>query len=523
MRYWSIFAAATLAVLMLAMSSGAWAASKRVALVIGNSNYQAVSQLVNPRNDSTDVAAALQRLGFEVMLFHDLNYDNMRRNLREFSRRAQGSERALVYFAGHGIEVNGTNYLIPVDAQLRNDLDVQFEAIPLDSGMLAVEGAGELRMLLLDACRNNPFLNKIKKTSSTRSIGRGLARVEPAVGTLVSFAAKEGTTADDGEGRNSPYTAALLENLEEPGLELNFLFRKVRDKVYQTTRGRQQPFTYGSLPGKKIFLKKASEKSLVAATMVPQKPVPNALARNSKDSLLAAEMLYWDSVKDSSDAALLGSYLEEYPDGTFSTIARLMIARIKPENPAPPAQEVELKPVAQETGNARLAAIPPETAVTERSAIAEVQSKLFQLNFDPGPADGAIGTRTVSAISAFQADIGLVADGQLTLGLLAKIRNRQVPAQWGIIGFSPAEKHISVLSDFRSRQSAVDTLRTKCGSCSQTLTFAGNNCAAIALSGRGWGWAVRDDLQEARATALEICGRHGSGCVVKSDACAASD
>ena len=187
-------------------------------------------------------------------------------------------------------------------------------------------------MLLLDACRNNPFLNKIKKTSSTRSIGRGLARVEPAVGTLVSFAAKEGTTADDGEGRNSPYTAALLENLEEPGLELNFLFRKVRDKVYQTTRGRQQPFTYGSLPGKKIFLKKASEKSLVAATMVPpQKPVPNALARNSKDSLLAAEMLYWDSVKDSSDAALLGSYLEEYPDGTFSTIARLMIARIKPE------------------------------------------------------------------------------------------------------------------------------------------------------------------------------------------------
>ena len=142
MRYWSKFAVATLAVLMLAMSSGAWAASKRVALVIGNSNYQAVSQLVNPRNDSTDVAAALQRLGFEVMLFHDLNYDNMRRNLREFSRRAQGSERALVYFAGHGIEVNGTNYLIPVDAQLRNDLDVQFEAIPLDSGMLAVEGAG---------------------------------------------------------------------------------------------------------------------------------------------------------------------------------------------------------------------------------------------------------------------------------------------------------------------------------------------------------------------------------------------
>lgn len=523
MRYWSNLAVATFAALLLVLSNSAWAASKRVALVIGNSNYEAVSQLENPRNDSTDVAAALERLGFDVMLFHDLNYDKMRRNLREFSRRAQGSERALVYFAGHGIEVNGTNYLIPVDAQLRNDLDVEFEAIPLDSGMSAVEGAGELRMLLLDACRNNPFLTKIKKTSSTRSIGRGLARVEPAVGTLVSFAAKEGTTADDGEGRNSPYTAALLENLEEPGLELNFLFRKVRDKVYQTTRGRQQPFTYGSLPGKKIFLKSPTDNALAAATMTPQNPVPNLPARNSQDSLLAAEMLYWNTVKDSADAALLNSYLEEYPDGKFSTIARLMIARIKPEQPRAAVQPAQAEPPADEEENTRVAAIPPQTPVTDRASIAEVQSKLYQLNYDPGPADGAIGARTVAALNAFQSDNGLAGDSRLTVGLVDRIRAQSVPSQWGVIGFWPARKKISVSANLGSRKAAETTLRSKCSNCSQSLTFAGGDCAAIALSSRGWGWAVRSDLQAARAKALEICGRHGGGCVVKSDACAASN
>ena len=142
--------------------------------MIGNSKYEAVSPLENPKNDSEDIAEALKQLGFEVLLHQDLNYEGMRRALREFSRKSIGAERAMLFYAGHGIEVEGTNYLIPTDAQLRNDLDVQYEAIPLDSGLTAVEGANELRLVILDACRNNPFVNKIKRTSATRSIGRGL-------------------------------------------------------------------------------------------------------------------------------------------------------------------------------------------------------------------------------------------------------------------------------------------------------------------------------------------------------------
>ncbi len=229
-------------------------AAKRVALVIGNSGYQHASHLPNPVNDAADIAAVLQRLGFDVRKEHDLDYRAMRRALRDFSRLAARAEFAVVFYAGHGMEVNKHNYVIPVDAELKSDLDVQFEAVPLDLVLHAVDGAQKLKLVLLDACRNNPFTASMKMTSGKRAIGRGLARVEPGVGTLVSYAAKEGTTADDGAGRNSPYTAALLKHLEEPRLEINFLFRKVRDSVMAATNERQQPFTYGSLPGEKIYL-----------------------------------------------------------------------------------------------------------------------------------------------------------------------------------------------------------------------------------------------------------------------------
>ncbi|MEM8685712.1 MAG: caspase family protein [Pseudomonadota bacterium] len=229
-------------------------ADKRIALVIGNSVYKHVPRLANPVNDAQDIATALKRLGFDVRKKTDLDYGGLRRALRDFSRQAARAEFAVVYYAGHGMEVNKHNYVIPVDAELKSDLDIEYEAVPLDLMMNAVEGASKLKLVLLDSCRNNPFAASMKVTSGKRSIGRGLARVEPEVGTLVSFAAKEGTTADDGDGRNSPYTTALLKYLEEPGLEVQFLFRKVRDAVMASTNKRQQPFTYGSLPGQKIYL-----------------------------------------------------------------------------------------------------------------------------------------------------------------------------------------------------------------------------------------------------------------------------
>lgn len=245
-----------LSLLMIATGAGA---AERVALVIGNSDYDHVSRLPNPRNDSADIAHSLRRLGFEVAELGDLGFAAMRRALGEFRKQALNAEMAVVFYAGHGMEVSNRNYLIPTDAELATDAAISYEAIPLDLVTEAVSGASTLKLVMLDACRNNPFAAGMELTSPDRAIGRGLARVEPVAGTLVAFAAREGTVASDGDGRNSPFTAALLKHLEEPGLEIQFLFRRVRDSVMLETRNRQQPFTYGSLPGREIFLKNGAK------------------------------------------------------------------------------------------------------------------------------------------------------------------------------------------------------------------------------------------------------------------------
>jgi uncharacterized caspase-like protein len=173
--------------------------------------------------------------------------------LRSFSALAEGADWAVVYFAGHGIEVGGVNYLIPVDAKLTNDRDVQFEAISLDQIMTTVEGARKIKVVILDACRDNPFAAQMRRTVATRSIGRGLSRVEPEGASLVVYAAKHGQTALDGAGSNSPFADALTKRIAAPGIEISKLFRLVRDDVLEATAGRQEPFTYGSLPGREDF------------------------------------------------------------------------------------------------------------------------------------------------------------------------------------------------------------------------------------------------------------------------------
>jgi len=227
---------------------------RRVALVIGNSGYRAAPVLANPRRDADAVASALRSIGFQtVQLQADIGRDRMADTLRSFAREADNADWALVYYAGHGIEMSGINYLIPVDAKLEIDRDVEFEAIPLDRVMSAVEGARKLRLVLLDACRDNPFAAHMRRTLASRSVGRGLASVEPATGTLVVYAAKHGETALDGDGTNSPFAAAFVKELQTPGLEVRRMFDFVRDDVMQATNNRQQPFSYGSLPGRQDF------------------------------------------------------------------------------------------------------------------------------------------------------------------------------------------------------------------------------------------------------------------------------
>ncbi|WP_170610475.1 caspase family protein [Ruegeria arenilitoris] len=230
-----------------------FASEKRMALVIGNSDYSHVSVLPNATNDANDLADALTRIGFDVTNAANLSYREMRLAIRDFANVASDANVVLVYFAGHGIEIDNTNYLIPVNAALQSDRDIEFEAIRLDAIVNAVSVANGLKVVLVDACRNNPFLTNMARTSATRSIGRGLGRVDPG-GVLVGYAARAGTLALDGDGRNSPYAQALLTHIEEPGLEIGRLFRKVRASVLELTGGYQEPFTYGSLPDREIYL-----------------------------------------------------------------------------------------------------------------------------------------------------------------------------------------------------------------------------------------------------------------------------
>ncbi len=227
---------------------------RRVALVIGNSAYSHVPQLTNPARDAQAIASALRGVGFQtVTTGANLTREKLVDALRSFSALAEGADWAVVYFAGHGIEVGGVNYLIPVDAKLTNDRDVQFEAISLEQIMATVEGARKIKVVILDACRDNPFAAQMRRTVATRSIGRGLSRIEPEGASLVIYAAKHGQTALDGAGSNSPFAEALTKRIAVPGIEISKLFRLVRDDVLEATAGRQEPFTYGSLPGREDF------------------------------------------------------------------------------------------------------------------------------------------------------------------------------------------------------------------------------------------------------------------------------
>jgi len=228
---------------------------KKVALIVGNSSYKDEAFLRNPINDAILVGRALEKLGFIVVqIKKDLSREEMLRSLLEFRTIADEADWALFYYSGHAVELNGINFLIPVDAKLRSDRDIVMEAIDIGKITAALDGSKKLRLIILDACRNNPFLNSMQRSVSTRSINQGLAKIEPEPGTLVAYAAKHGETALDGSGKNSPFASAFVSRiLQQPSIEIRRLFDYVRDDVMFTTGKKQQPFTYGSISGSDEF------------------------------------------------------------------------------------------------------------------------------------------------------------------------------------------------------------------------------------------------------------------------------
>jgi hypothetical protein len=322
-------------------------AEKRVALVVGNSNYKNAAVLPNPANDAAAIAATLKGAGFDIVDSRlDLSAADMRRVLRDFADQARDSDVAVVYYAGHGIEIDGTNYLIPTDATLQRDTDIYDEAFSLDRVLLMIEPARQLRLVIVDACRNNPFAETMKRTVSSRTVSRGLARIEPTTtNTLVAFAAKAGLTALDGNSKNSPYAAALVRHIATPGLDVRRAFGFVRDDVLQATGNRQEPYVYGSLGGADIAL-------------VPVASTPTASPQSEirRDFELALQVGNQDA---------LNAFLAQYPEGYYASLAKLQLAKIAAEEKRVAATE---KARLAEQERARLAAEGAKRRDQEKAA-----------------------------------------------------------------------------------------------------------------------------------------------------------
>lgn len=314
MAVWRTILLAVLAT-CLCVTASAQQTGRRVALVIGNSAYAAQGTLANPGPDSRLVTEALRRIGFTVTAQSNLGKQGMERALRDFSRAADGAEVALVYFAGHGMEANGVNWLIPTDAALADERDLSFEAVTLDMVLSTVERTRGLRMVVLDACRNNPFARSMRRSANTRStVTRGLANVE-VTGTLVLYAARDGTVAQDGpSGGNSPFATAFARRIPEPGVDIRLLVSKVRDDVMAATGRVQEPFAYGSLPGVTMALVVSSEE----VSPAPTRADPQML-----------EALHWQGALTANSVVAMEDYLSRYPQGRYSVQAREIMLRLR--------------------------------------------------------------------------------------------------------------------------------------------------------------------------------------------------
>lgn len=327
-------------------------AEKRVALVIGNSAYKSAPKLANPVNDATLVGGMFRRAGFEsVDLKLDLNASEMRRTLREFAARTRDADMAVIYYAGHGIELDGANYLVPTDATLETDGDVLDETVPLDRALFAVEPAKQLRLIILDACRDNPFAKTMKRTLASRAVGRGLAKVEPtSPNTMIAFAAKAGSTASDGDSKNSPFAIALVEHLPKPGVDLRKAFGFVRDDVLKSTGYKQEPYVYGSLGGDDV--------PLVPARPVAAGPQANPQEAVRRDYELALQL----ATRDAWEA-----FLAQYSVGFYANLAKGQLNKIGAEEARAAAEQ---KAKAAEQEKTRLVAERAQKAEQDKAAAA---------------------------------------------------------------------------------------------------------------------------------------------------------
>jgi uncharacterized caspase-like protein len=300
--HWLFFSVAVTAAATLATSTSfepARAAPNRVALVMGNGAYQSVVQLPNPSNDAADIAQALRRIGFEVIEGRDLERRAMEEKIRDFGRKLDKADVALFFYAGHGLQVGGKNYLVPIDAKLERAGDLNFETVEVGLVMGQMEADKRVNLVFLDACRDNPLARSLARALGTRStaVGQGLASIQSGVGTMIAYATQPDNVALDGDGRNSPFTAALLKHIATPGLEIGSLMRRVRADVVAATRERQVPWDHSSLMGDVVLVPLADGAPAVVTPAVVSPPAAAPPAPAAPSPRAAAPALTKDIVK----------------------------------------------------------------------------------------------------------------------------------------------------------------------------------------------------------------------------------
>jgi hypothetical protein len=399
------FLIAALSIAGLLVSATVAKADKRVAFVVGNGAYKNVAALPNPAIDAKSMAKVLRNVGFDVVEGTNLTRDKMTERLLEFGKKAQGADVALFFYAGHGIAINGTNYLLPVDADIKSEMDVKLgSAINIDVTLDQTMADAKVKLVFLDACRDNPFASKIKSTA-TRSltVQSGLAEMKSGEGTLIAFATGPGQTALDGqEGTNSPFTRALMAHITTPGVEIQQAMTEVRAQVNEETNKGQLPWGHTNLIGS-VYLNPAPA---AAGTAVEAPNTPVVTAGPASE----VELEFWRSIKDSNKPEELNAYLTNYPNGTFKPLALARIASLQ-DGPSTTTRNLT-------TG------IDPSTFTQEADQTAEdqigldknqrrdVQRRLNGLGFDT-KVNGRFDEATRAVITRWQAARGYPKTGFL--------------------------------------------------------------------------------------------------------------
>src|ERR1700716_379462 len=321
------FLVTAIAAAALLVSANAAFADKRVAFVVGNGAYRNVAPLPNPAIDAKSMAKMLRNVGFDVVEGSNLTRDKMTEKLLDFGKKAEGADVALFFYAGHGIAVNGSNYLLPVDADLKSEMDVKLgTALNVDLTLEQTMGDAKVKLVFLDACRDNPFAAKIRSAKATRSVSvqSGLAEMKSGEGTLIAFATGPGQTALDGEaGTNSPFTRALMANIASPGVEIQQAMTKVRAQVNEETNKGQLPWGHTNLIGS-VYLNPVAAPAASAAAPATTGAIAAASSGGSD-----VELEFWRSVKESNKPEELNAYLSSYPNGQFRSLALARIASLE--------------------------------------------------------------------------------------------------------------------------------------------------------------------------------------------------